>query len=304
MAEAPAFQFYARDFLVSTTRMTTAQVGLYIRALSNQWDSGPLPADEEELARTLISPLAEFRKLWPVVSKKFVLTDAGYINQRLERERAKQEAFRLKLSEKGKRGAGKRWAGHDSGNATANATAIPLALPAHDSGNASSSAVCDLQSAPAGEEIPPPLTHRNFGARGNHKTNLLENNLDHAQCGFAPACTIGVCVLRKQHAEFTLRLSVSSGLGPDGRTLREFYEGTVADWKAAGKVPGGSCWQAWGTRFEAWIGAEAKPSAAKETAGVRLARVGAEYLRGEGIGVAPARPLTQARPQRQIAEGE
>lgn len=41
----------------------------------------------------------------------------------------------------------------------------------------------------------------------------------------------------------------------------------------------------------------------KDTAGVRLAKVGADYLRGEGITARPERPLP-ARPQRQIAGGE
>lgn len=299
MGEAPAFQFYARDFLVSTTRMTTAQVGLYMRALSNQWDSGPLPADEQELARTLISPMAEFRKLWPVVSKKFILTDAGYINQRLEREREKQEAFRLKLSEKGKRGAGKRWQGHSP----ANATAMPQPSPSQCPDDASSSAVCNLQSATAVKRESPPLVHRAYGARGNRHTNLLENNLEHGECGYAPSCTVGVCVKRDQHAEFTRRLAVSDGVGPDARSLQEFYADTVAEWRAAKKVPGGSCWQAWGTRFEAWLGAEAKPSTGKETQGVRLARVGTEYIQGE-IARRKERELTPPRPVRQIAGGE
>lgn len=301
MGEAPAFQFYARDFLVSTTRMTTAQVGLYMRALSNQWDSGPLPADEQELARTLISPLAEFRKLWPVVSKKFILTDAGYINRRLEREREKQEAFRLKLSEKGKRGAGKRWAGHT----TANAQAMPQPSPSQCPDDASSSAVCDLQSAEK-EREDPPLAHRSYGMAGNRRTNLLSNNLEHSQCGYAPACTVGVCVLHKQHAEFTRRLAVSDGLGPDARSLQDFYADTVAEWRASKKVPGGSCWQAWGTRFEAWLGVEAKPAqrSGKETISERAIRSHTEFM----ATLPPDRPerpsLAPPRPTRPIASGE
>ena len=38
--KAPAFQFYAADFLVGTSDMTNEEVGIYIRLLCHQWAKG------------------------------------------------------------------------------------------------------------------------------------------------------------------------------------------------------------------------------------------------------------------------
>lgn len=100
---APAFQFYARDFLASTSDMTAAEIGVYIRALCVQWDKGAVPADDDaRMARQFGVSVDEFVATWPVVLRRFRTTKAGYVNSRLEQERKKQADYRQKQAERGK----------------------------------------------------------------------------------------------------------------------------------------------------------------------------------------------------------
>jgi len=58
-----------------------------------------------------------FPQAWDALKKKWIKTPSGYVNRRLENQRAHVIAFHEKQTEK----ANKRW----SGNATAYATALP-----------------------------------------------------------------------------------------------------------------------------------------------------------------------------------
>lgn len=62
--DAPAFQFYANDFLAGSAELSLAATGLLIRALSRQWVGGSLPADPQTLMRLLIITEAEFTPAW------------------------------------------------------------------------------------------------------------------------------------------------------------------------------------------------------------------------------------------------
>lgn len=67
------------------------------------------------------------------------------------------------------------------------------------------------------------------------------------------ACTVGACVLPGLHADFTNALSVSEGFGPDGRTLRQFYDDEVAAIRTS-KKPVGDTWAHWRSAFGRWVG--------------------------------------------------
>lgn len=104
---APAFQFYAKDFLSSSKvqRMTLTEVGVYILLLAHNWLSGGLPADVGEIAKIVkVSPV-RFQKMWAgPLSEAFVKRGTRLVNPRLEDERQKQIAFRQRQSENGKKG--------------------------------------------------------------------------------------------------------------------------------------------------------------------------------------------------------
>jgi uncharacterized protein YdaU (DUF1376 family) len=130
--KAPAFQFYADDFLAGTSDMSAEEVGGYIRLLCHQWTKGGIPNDQDRAGRmaTLLgSPSLGY------VLAKFSLCDDGMLrNERLEQVRAEQEAYKLRQSSSGRNGAEKRWSkcqkdGNPNGNPNGVAIATPMATP-------------------------------------------------------------------------------------------------------------------------------------------------------------------------------
>lgn len=135
MSKSPAFQLYAADFYMGTDDLTAAQVGGYIRLLCKQWDKNYLPFDKKILKKwTQLSS----RDL-DIVLEKFVKNENGYINERLEKERQKQEQYRISRSEAGKIGNKKRWGNLSHSDTDANTKV--------SQNNRSSSSVSNLQSS-------------------------------------------------------------------------------------------------------------------------------------------------------------
>lgn len=111
MSKAPAFQFYANDFMDGTRFMDANAVGLYIRCICTQWTQGGIPADLPTLARGVNCELHEVEKAWPQIKQKFELGPDGLLrNPRLERSRERQA-----LTSAGRSNAAKkRWEGVDA----------------------------------------------------------------------------------------------------------------------------------------------------------------------------------------------
>jgi hypothetical protein len=84
--------------------MTAAEIGVYIRMLCYQWDKGYLPNNIELLNAMFGAPVTQ-----PVVDK-FVASELGLINTRLDEERKQANAKVEKLKSNGKKGSAKRWA--------------------------------------------------------------------------------------------------------------------------------------------------------------------------------------------------
>ena len=93
--KAPAFQFYADDFIGGTVVLTAEDVGAYMRLLCYQWGNGAIPSRKE-----LVDRIAGCVVGSDVMSK---FTDGK--NPRMEREREKQAEYRLQQSAKGKASA-------------------------------------------------------------------------------------------------------------------------------------------------------------------------------------------------------
>lgn len=105
MAKAPAFQFYASDFLTDTQAWEIEEIGIYIRLLSNQWVNGPLPKDEKRLARIAGCDTDIFKKAWVILGFKFSINSEDLLyNPKLEEIRDEQEAFRVKQRLNGSKG--------------------------------------------------------------------------------------------------------------------------------------------------------------------------------------------------------
>jgi uncharacterized protein YdaU (DUF1376 family) len=112
MAKAPTLAmlpWFPRDYLAATRGLTLAERGAYTDLLWFAWDMGALPNDPKRLARMLGVESVEFDAVWPAIMAKFVLTETGIVNERLERERQHSQKLRTKASEKAAQAAKARW---------------------------------------------------------------------------------------------------------------------------------------------------------------------------------------------------
>lgn len=139
----PAFQFYAADFLVGTATMAAEEVGAYIRLLCYQWDTGSVPDDDATIARLGGCQASAVAK----VRQKFRKDEDGLRNERMEKERAKQRAFREKQAENG----AKRWAGNAKPQALAKPSDEPNACSPSPSSSPSNT---NTPLPPKGGELP------------------------------------------------------------------------------------------------------------------------------------------------------
>lgn len=123
MGKAPAFQFYANDFLQGTSDFSLEERGAYVTWLCQSWDKGPLPLPEQKRATMIGATLPRFRKIWETVGAKWIVTDAGFVNARLEQARSDRDEYAAVQSGRAK----KRWDAR--AHAAAYATAMPERMP-------------------------------------------------------------------------------------------------------------------------------------------------------------------------------
>jgi uncharacterized protein YdaU (DUF1376 family) len=109
--KAPAFLFYAGDFLSSpdVQAMDTREVGAYLLLLLNAWQGdlpGHLPNNEDRLRRLTRLTVAEWEVSRELLLSKFPVADMGHTryNPRMVTEAEKQAENRRKQAENGKRG--------------------------------------------------------------------------------------------------------------------------------------------------------------------------------------------------------
>jgi len=105
MGKAPAFQFYAAEYLAdeNVQLLTLEQEGIYIRLLAYCWREGSIPAEPTKLSRLCKGCT---REALSVVIELFESggPDGRLVHSRLEDERRKHEAYRKKQAENGARG--------------------------------------------------------------------------------------------------------------------------------------------------------------------------------------------------------
>jgi uncharacterized protein YdaU (DUF1376 family) len=123
------------DLLASTPTWDGEERGLYMLLLAYQWTSGPLPNDTKRIAKMCQVEHRSFIRLWKTVGTKFVETDAGFLNERLEQHREKSAEIATKRSKAGAEGAAKRWQKLSQTNSKpmANAIANAIDLSCHPS---------------------------------------------------------------------------------------------------------------------------------------------------------------------------
>lgn len=103
MEKPPAFQLYARDIYTGCSDMFGDEFGAYMRGLCWSWDNGPLPLDRARRANLMLVQQADFDRIWAIVGPNWQETPQGYVNARLEAQRAELEEYRRKCAEAGKK---------------------------------------------------------------------------------------------------------------------------------------------------------------------------------------------------------
>ena len=104
--KAPAFQWYAAEYLADerVAQLSLESEAVYVRLLSYCWREGTIPSSPVQCA-----PLCKYADVKVIKPALALFTKTGaasgrLVHKRLEEERAKQEAFRAKQSEKGAKG--------------------------------------------------------------------------------------------------------------------------------------------------------------------------------------------------------
>jgi uncharacterized protein YdaU (DUF1376 family) len=157
--KAPAFQFYVDDFLAGTLELSQADVGAYIRLLCFQWNRGSIPVETEKQQR-----LAGGSVSVDVLAKFRLQPDGRLVNERMERERQKQIAYREMQAKKGIASgkARRKEPETNSGSTTVEPTPEPNTQPETNSPSPSPSPSIDKEIQDGEQPKPEPLI-----ARGN-----------------------------------------------------------------------------------------------------------------------------------------
>lgn len=130
MSKLPYMPVFFGDFLASTAGWDGEEQSLYLLLLCYQWASGPLPPDTKRLCRLTRFDPKLFARLWKTVGEKFIETEQGLINPRLEEHRTKAGSITDKRKSAGKNGAAAKW-GETSGKTRAERLAVARQLATH-----------------------------------------------------------------------------------------------------------------------------------------------------------------------------
>jgi hypothetical protein len=108
----PAFQFYGRDWFMSTRLMSVEARLVHIELLILSWDRDGIPANGtefEKLPQALAMTPAKFKKAWAEIEGKWPLAEEGKRrNPRQEKQRQEIIELREKRAAAGKKSAAAR----------------------------------------------------------------------------------------------------------------------------------------------------------------------------------------------------
>lgn len=100
---SPAFQFYVRDWIMSTRTLSPEARGIHIDLLAFSWDYDGIPSDFRALAGLVVMSPAKFRRAWGEIEDRWVEAETGVLrNPRQERQRAELLTLREKRAAAGR----------------------------------------------------------------------------------------------------------------------------------------------------------------------------------------------------------
>jgi len=273
MTKPPAFQLYAKDIYTGTSDLSGDEFGAYMRGLCWSWDNGPLPLDPARRARVLLIERADLDRVWSVISCNWRQTADGFVNDRLEQQRAELLAYREQCAEAGRK------SGQSRRKRTTVATDVHTVVPTdvgtdvptgdertheREGQRNTNTPICDLQSA--SPDLQSASSTRTLPARARQRygPSLIGSPLDHRSHGWCN--DRGLCLPQSLYAELLARLGGHEHL----ERFRDWLGATVDG--LGDTVPGEDVWRFWRSRFEAWQGSTAPTTKGSRTvaAGKRL----------------------------------
>jgi uncharacterized protein YdaU (DUF1376 family) len=110
---SPCFQFYPEEFVGSGTVGTAdaKEIAVYVLLLCLDWTEGGFVFEPKRLARWCKVSQKVFTVAWKHLSHKFTERDGRFYNNRLDKERTKQEEWRAKSKKGAEITNEKRWGG-------------------------------------------------------------------------------------------------------------------------------------------------------------------------------------------------
>jgi uncharacterized protein YdaU (DUF1376 family) len=149
VAKAPAFQFYARDWLTdeAVKLLSLAGQGLYVRLLCHQWLEGSIPSTHAVVALATGCNTRTVKANWDMVERFFPLSSdrERRANPRLAEQRKSLADMKERQSEGGKKGAKERW---DTHKATQKDTHIGNPMASDGSAVAVATATATVTTSP------------------------------------------------------------------------------------------------------------------------------------------------------------
>ncbi len=113
---------FVADYLADTTHLRRDEDGAYLLLLMAYWRrGGPLPADDDKLARIAKATPSEWKRIKPVMLEFFNEINGLWVSKRADEEISKATARMEAKSKAGRKGAESRWQTH------APAMPVPLA---------------------------------------------------------------------------------------------------------------------------------------------------------------------------------
>jgi len=102
MSETPWFKFFPSDYLADTMGLSCCEHGVYLLLLAVSWKRGPLPDDMDHLARLAANPPIETLRF--ILENYWTRTEQGWLNERLEHERAEMLRKHQRRVDAGRKG--------------------------------------------------------------------------------------------------------------------------------------------------------------------------------------------------------
>ncbi len=229
MNKAPAFQFYAADFLADegVILMSMAARGIYITLLAFQWREGSIPSEFPLLAKLCGCHTDVIESHWQELKMRFVPHPENprrLINVTLENQRIAMEEYRKMRANAGTKGATARWRGHSNRNGRAKKVPIPKDGSSSSSAAANNTEITDVISV--GDKAKKPR-----GSRLPEVYELTDEMIDYAKAS-APDISVSL-----EHEKFCNYWHAKAG-----------RDATKIDWTAT--------WKNWMLNAQQWAGSK------------------------------------------------